>query len=72
MLTVEEMNLIAVFELKTRDEAIREISHVILRVEDKELKEMCNRLIAKLKAMTDAEYMELNYWTYLEDVDYGE
>lgn len=72
MLNVEEMNLIAVFEPKTRDEAIQEISLVILRIDDPELKGMCTRLLAKLKAMSDGEYMELNYWTYLEDVNYGE
>lgn len=72
MLNVEEMNLIAVFEPKTRDEAIQEISLVLLRIDDTELQEMCTRLLAKLKAMTDGEYTELNYWTYLEEINYGE
>lgn len=57
--TVEEINLMCVFEAKGRTELIEDISRVLPHLDDKDMEELANRVIGKLQNMTDEEFAEV-------------
>ena len=57
--TVEEINLMCVFEAKGRTELIEDISRVLPHLDDKDMEELVNRVIGKLQNMTDEEFAEV-------------
>ena len=57
--TVEEINLMCVFDAKGRTELIENISRVLPHLDDKDMEELANRVIGKLQNMTDEEFAEV-------------
>ena len=57
--TVEEINLMCVFEVKWRIELIEDIDRVLPHLDDKDMDELANRVIGKLQNMTDEEFAEI-------------
>ena len=57
--TVEEINLMCVFDAKGRTELIEDIGRVLPHLDDKDMEELANRVIGKLQNMTDEEFTEV-------------
>lgn len=57
--TVEEINLMCVFEAKGRTELIEDIGWVLPHLDDRDMGELANRVIGKLQNMTDEEFAEV-------------
>ena len=57
--TVEEINLMCVFDAKGRTELIEDIGRVLPHLDDKDMEELANRVIGKLQNMTDEEFAEV-------------
>ena len=67
MFTVEEMNLIQAMNHTCRRMAIFDIKTSILNIEDHELKELCEKTLKKISAMTDADFAAIDFAMYEED-----
>lgn len=59
--TVEEINLISVFDVKSRTKIIQDISGAMKHLGDGEMVELSSRVIGKLKNMSDKEFAELEF-----------
>ena len=57
--TVEEINLMCVFEANGRTELIEDIGRVLPHLDDRDMEELANRVIGKLQNMTDEELAEV-------------
>ena len=57
--TVEESNLISIFEDKSREKVIRNICDVRKHLDDEEMLELVSRVLKKLDIMSDKEFAEL-------------
>ena len=57
--TVEEINLMCVFDAKGRTELIEDIGRVLPHLDDKDMEELANRVMGKLQNMTDEEFAEV-------------
>ena len=57
--TVEEINLMCVFEANGRTELIEDIGRVLPHLDDRDIEELANRVIGKLQNMTDEEFAEV-------------
>lgn len=57
--TVEEINLMCVFDAKGRTELIEDIGRILPHLDDKDMEELANRVIGKLQNMTDEEFAEV-------------
>lgn len=57
--TVEEINLMCVFDAKGRTELIEDIGRVLPHLDDRDMEELANRVIGKLHNMTDEEFAEV-------------
>lgn len=57
--TVEEINLMCVFDRKGRTELIDDIGQVLSHLDDKDMEELAKRVIGKLQNMTDEEFAEM-------------
>lgn len=67
MVTVEEMNLIQAMDHTCRRMAIFDIKTSIPNIGDYELKELCEKTLRKMSAMTDAEFAAIDFTVYEED-----
>lgn len=59
--TVEEINLICIFESRSRTKAIQDISEVMNYLVDDEMIELSSKMIMKLKNMSDEDFSELKF-----------
>lgn len=59
MFTVEESNLICIFTGGSRNEVIGDIEKALPYLDDSDMKELSNRVIGKLRNMTDEEFEQL-------------
>ena len=57
--TVEEINLMCVFEGQDRKGMIAEIKNVIPHIQDSDMVELAEQVLGKLEAMSDAEFTEV-------------
>ena len=57
--TVEEINLMCVFEGQDRTGMIADIKNVIPHLQDSDMEELARQVIGKLKAMSDEEFAEV-------------
>ena len=57
--TVEEINLMCVFEANGRTELIEDLGRVLPHLDDRDMEELANRVIGKLQNMTDEEFAEV-------------
>ena len=69
--TVEEMNLIRAMDHTCRRMAIFDIKTSIPNIEDHELKELCEKTLKKMSAMTDADFATIDFTVY-EEVEENE
>lgn len=67
MFTVEELNLIQAINHTCRRMAIFDIKTSIPNIEGHELKELCEKTLKKMSAMTDAEFAAIDFTVYEED-----
>lgn len=59
--TVEESNLISIFDGESRTEVIRDIELAMKYLEDDSLLEISEKVIEKLKDMTDNEFEKCEF-----------
>ena len=59
--TVEEVNLICIFESRSRTKIISGIKEAIKHLDDDEMVELSNRVVDKLDDMTDKEFAEMEF-----------
>ena len=57
--TVEEINLMCVFEGQDRIGMIADIKNVIPHIQDSDMVELSKQVIEKLEAMSDEEFAEV-------------
>lgn len=57
--TVEESNLICVFAGESRNGVIEGIEKALSHLDDPDMKELCHRVIGKLRNMTEEEFERL-------------
>ncbi|RKJ31319.1 hypothetical protein D7X25_36060 [bacterium 1XD42-8] len=57
--TVEEINLMCVFEGQDRKGMIAEIKNIIPHIQDNDMVELAEQVLGKLEAMRDAEFAEM-------------
>ena len=57
--TVEEVNLMCVFEGQDRKGMIADIKNVIPHIQDSEMVELSRQVLEKLEAMNDEEFAEV-------------
>ena len=67
MFTVEEMNLIQTMNPTCRRMAIFDIKTSIPNIEDHELKELCEKTLKKMSAMTDADFDAIDFTVYEDE-----
>ena len=57
--TVEEINLMCVFNAKSRMELIEDIGRVLPHLKENDMEELARNVLAKLQNMTDEEFTEV-------------
>lgn len=57
--TVEEVNLICIYAGESRGEVIEDIERALPYLDDTDMVELSNRIIRKLRKMTDVEFERL-------------
>ena len=57
--TVEEINLMCVFEGQDRTGMIADIKNVIPHIQDRDMVELAEQVIGKLEAMSDEEFAQV-------------
>ncbi len=57
--TVEEVNLICIYAGESRGEVIEDIERALPYLDDPDMAELSNRIIEKLRNMTDEEFEQL-------------
>ena len=57
--TVEEINLLCVFNTKSRMELIEDIGRVLPRLKESDMEELARNVLTKLQNMTDEEFAEV-------------
>ncbi len=57
--TVEEVNFICIFAGESRSEVIVDIERALPHLDDPDMEELSNRIIEKLRNMTDEAFAEL-------------
>ena len=57
--TVEEINLMCVFEGQDRSGMIADIKNVISHIQDSDMVELSKQVLEKLEAMSDEDYAEV-------------
>ena len=57
--TVEEVNLMCVFEGQDRRGMIADIKNVIPHIQDRDMVELAGQVLGKLETMSDEEFAEI-------------
>ena len=57
--TVEEINLMCVFEGRNRSGMIADIKNVIPHIQDSDMVELSKQVLEKLEAMSDGEFAKV-------------
>ena len=69
MFTIEEINLLCIYDTDTRESLLADLRVALPDVFDPELREIIENSIRKLEGMTDAEYIEIQP-TLIPDDEY--
>lgn len=67
--TVDEMNIISIYDTSGRDNVISEMKQALPFVDDKEIREIMTAAILKLERMTDTEFSGIEF---LSDTEPGD
>ncbi len=67
---IEEMSLIGVIDHRNRRLAMIDLQQSMPEIADKDLKELCEKTLQKVSAMTDAEFAAIDFTVYEEDKDH--
>ena len=59
--TVEENNLICIFESRSRIKVLSDIKESIKHLDDEKMVELSNRVVARLHNMTDDKFTEMEF-----------
>lgn len=54
--TVEEINLMCVFDRQGRTELVEDIRHVLPHIKDSDMEELAEQVFGKLQNMSDEEF----------------
>ena len=65
--TVEETNLMCIFDTSRRDTLIAELTAAVPEFDEPELGEIAENVIVKLEKMSDAEFSALELYPEFED-----
>ena len=57
--TVEEVNLICIYAGESRSQVIGDMERILPHLDDPDMEELSNRVIGKLRNMTDEEFEQL-------------
>jgi len=57
--TVEEINLMCVFEGQDRMDMVADIKNVIPHIQDSDMVELAEQVLGKLEAMSDEEFAQV-------------
>ena len=57
--TVEEINIMCVFEAQNRTEMMKEIRRIMPHIKDSDMEDLAGQVLRKLDGMTDKEFTEL-------------
>ena len=63
--SVDEMNVIAIYDTSDRNKLITQLKTVLPNIEDTELSEITAEAINKLKSMTDEEFSSTEFKSFL-------
>jgi len=67
MFTVEEMNLMCIYDTGDKAVLISDIRESLPDVYDPELREIMEKVISKLEALSDAEFSEIGFFADYDD-----
>ncbi|MDL2324410.1 transposon-transfer assisting family protein [Ruminococcaceae bacterium OttesenSCG-928-A16] len=67
MFTVEEMNLMCIYDTGSRAALLREIRESLPDVYDPELRDIMGAVITKLEALTDDDFSEIGFYADYDD-----
>ena len=59
--TVEEINIISIFESNSRAKVMQDINNAMKHLDGEEMIELSLRVVEKLKGMSDEEFAELDF-----------
>ena len=68
-LNVEEMILMKQMDHSARKAAVKELISLMNQTADTDLKELCKRLSGKLSAMSDQEFVAVDFTVYEENAN---
>jgi hypothetical protein len=69
LFTVEEINLMCIFNTNSRNELIFELIDAITDFEDDELFEIAQNALNKVSKMSDADFAALDFYPVYDDDD---
>jgi hypothetical protein len=69
LFTVEEINLMCIFDTSSRERLIAELTAALADFEDVEMLEIAENTLRKLSEMSDTDYSPLDLYPEYEEVD---
>jgi hypothetical protein len=69
LFTVEEINLMCIFDISSRNALIDELSAAIPDFDEPELTEIAENVLAKLNTLNDEDFSALDFYPEYEDYD---
>ena len=69
LFTIEEVNLMCIFDTSSRDALVAEITAAISDFDEPELVEIAENIIAKLANISDADFAALELYPEYEDYE---
>jgi hypothetical protein len=69
LFTVEEINLMCIFDTSSREKLIAELTAALADFEDAEMREIAEGALRKLSEMSDTDYSPLDLYPEYEEVD---
>ena len=61
--TVEESNLICIFQSDSRTKVMEDINRALKHIDDTDMIELCENVLEKLRKMSDKQFKEFKFET---------
>ena len=61
--TVEESNLICIFQSDSRTKVMEDINRALKHIDDTDMIELCENVVEKLRKMSDKQFKEFKFET---------